>query len=511
MLDDLEARRAWARAGSGPKSAEYEHSRGRRTARERIDLLCDEGTFVEYGTLVTTPGPDGTAELPTTFICGLAEIDGRPVAVGAEDFTVQGGGMGSHLARLKAAFGGFLEELAHDFRIPLVLLLHGVGGSIAIQEEKGYPMLISTMSSYPVFELLDRVPVVTAVMGPAAGASAARATISHFSVMSRQYGCLFAGGPPVVKQSLGMTVDKFELGGADVHTKQSGVVDNVADSEEEIFDQIRQFLSYLPTSVFELPPTRETDDPVDRLCDRLTTIVNPNGRRAYNAVALVEEVVDRGSFFEVVRDYGKSLRTGLARIGGHTVGIFASDPRHMAGALDGAAADKQTRFADTCDAFNIPIVYFVDVPGLMIGPDAERSGILRRGSRAVQAIQRARVPVFTVQVRRSYGLGAQGTGNLNGYSMRLAWPTGQWGDMPVAAGVEAEYGSVITAAEDPVAKRKEVFASFAAQSSMWRTVKKFGVEEVIAPQETRKALARLVALAARAMEPGQKRGPQVRP
>jgi acetyl-CoA carboxylase carboxyltransferase component len=511
MLDDLEERREWAHAGSGPERLEREHSRGRYVARERVHKLLDPGTFMEFGSLVTTPDADGKSEVPTTFVCGLGEIDGRPVAVGAEDFTVQMGGMGTHLSRFKMAFGGFLEELAHDFKIPLVLLLHGVGGSIAIQEAKGYPTLVSTMNAYPVFELLDRVPVVAGVMGPSAGASAARAAATHFSVMSRPHGCLFVGGPPVVKQSMGFSIDKFELGGVDVHTKQSGVIDNAADTEEEIFEQIRQFLSYLPSNVWEPAPFVESEDPIDRPLDRLLEIVSPSDRRAYNAHALIEEIVDRGTFFEVVRDYGRSVRTGLARIGGYPVGIFATDPRYQAGAIDGPAADKQTRWADTCDLFGLPIIYLVDVPGLMIGPEGERTGVLRRGSRAVQAIQRARVPVFTVHVRRAYGLAAQGTGNLNGHSLRLAWPTGQWGDMPVPAGVEAEYGAEIAAADDPVAKRKEVTESFAAQMSMWRTVKKFGVEEVIDPRETRRALARLVALAARANEPGPKSGPQVRP
>jgi acetyl-CoA carboxylase carboxyltransferase component len=511
MLEDLEVRREWARAGSGPERLESEHSRGRYVARERVHKLLDPGTFMEFGTLATTPNADGTSEVPTTFVCGLGEIEGRTVAIGAEDFTVQFGAMGTHLARYKMAFGGFLEELAHDMRIPLVLLLHGVGGSIAIQEAKGYPMLVSTMGTYPMFELLDLVPVVAGVMGPSAGASAARATATHFSVMSRRHGCLFVGGPPVVRQSMGVNIDKFELGGVEVHTKQSGVIDNAADDEDEIFDQIKRFLSYLPSSVYERPPYVETDDPVDRSCDRLLEIVSPSDRRAYNAHALIEEVVDRGSFFEVVRDYGRSLRIGLARISGHPVGIFATDPRYQAGAIDGPAADKQTRWAETCDLFGLPIIYFVDVPGLMIGPEGERTGVLRRGTRGVQALTRARVPIFTVHVRRAYGLAAQGTSNQNGYSMRLAWPTGQWGDMPVAAGVEAEYGAAIAAAEDPVAKRKEVTDSFAAQMSMWRTVKKFGVEEVIDPRETRTVLARLVKVATKAIEPGPMRGPQVRP
>lgn len=510
-LEELRARRETAHAGSGPERAEREHERGRLTARERIAALVDRGSFQEFGTLVTTPGGPGEEDQPTTYVCGLAQLDGRPIAIGAEDFTVQGGGAGVHLSRFKGAWGGFLEELAHDYKVPLVLLLHGVGGSVGVQEAKGYPTLVSTMPSFPLFELLDRVPVVAAVMGPAAGASAARAAVSHFSIMSRPHGCLFAAGPPVVQQAMGRAIDKFELGGFEVHTQESGVVDNAADDEQEIFDAIRAFLSYLPRNVWELPPALPVEDPVERSCDDVLAIVSPNDRRAYDAVALIEAVVDRDSLFELAPDYGRSLRAGLARIGGHSVGVLASDPCYLAGAMDGAAADKQTRFAELFDAFHLPIVYFVDVPGLMIGPEAERSGILRRGSRAVQAIQRASVPVLTVQVRRSFGLAGQGTGNLNGSSIRLAWPTGSWGDMPIGGGVASEFRAEIEAAEDPAAKRAELMERFAAQNSMWRTVERFGVEEVIDPRETRTVLARLVALAASAIEPGPKHGPQVRP
>jgi acetyl-CoA carboxylase carboxyltransferase component len=511
-IQELEARRAWARAGSGAERAEREHAKGRLTARERIEHLVDPGTFLELGTLVSTPAPDARdPDLPTTFICGLAQIDGRHVAIGAEDFTIQGGGAGVHLSRYKAVFGGFLEELALDYRVPLVLLLHGVGGSVSIQERKGYPSLVSTIPSYPAFDLLDRVPVVAAVMGPAAGASGARATVSHFSLMSRPHGCLFAGGPPVVKQATGKQVDKFELGGADVHTKVSGVVDNACETEEEIFEQIRLFLSYLPRNVFELPPWSQTEDPVDRSCDELLSIVDPRPRRTYDPTALIEEVVDRHTWFEIAPDYGQSLRVGLACIGGYPVGIFASDSRFLGGAIDGPAADKQTRFADFFSTFHLPIIYFVDVPGFMIGVEAERSGVLRRGSRAVQALHRATVPVLTVQVRRSYGLAGMGTGNRKGHSIRLAWPSGSWGDMPVEGGIEAEFGAEIAAAEDPAAKRREIQEQFAAQNSMWRTVEAFGVEEVIDPRETRAVLARFVDVAFGSMLPVPACGPQMRP
>ena len=505
LLGELEARRAAAREGGGEARMEREHANGRYPARERIERLVDAGSFVELGMLATTP-PDK----PSTFLCGTAHINGQAVAVGAEDFTVHGGGVGVHLQRYKGGWGGFIEELAYEYAIPLVLLMQGVGGSVAMQESKGYPVLLSGQGTFPVFELLDRVPVVAAVLGPTAGSSAARAAISHFSLMSRPNGCLFAGGPPLVKQATGVEVDKFELGGADVHTRVSGVIDNAVDTEEEAFTQIRAFLSYLPPNT-TLRAARVEAKPPARDPDSLLKALVPNSRRVYNPYKVIEAVVDADSFFEIAPDFGRSLRVGLGRIEGHAVGVLATDGRHLAGAMDGDSSDKQTRFVELCDAFHVPLVYFVDVPGFMIGPEAERSGVLRRGSRALQAIHRATVPVYTVQLRRSFGLAGQGTGSANRMSLRLAWPTGTWGDLPVTSGIEAEFRAEIEAAEDPAVKRREIMERFEQQSSMWRTVEKFGVEEVIDPRETRGALTRLLDLAAQAPISGPKRGPQVRP
>jgi acetyl-CoA carboxylase carboxyltransferase component len=509
LLAELERRKAFSLTSGGADRVEREHGRGRLVARERIDLLADPGSFRELGGLATTPAAGGE-QLPSSLVCGICAVDGRPVAVAAEDFMVAGGGVGVHLARLKGSWGGFIEELAYEYRIPLVILLNGVGGSIVVQEVKGYPALVSTMTLFPMLELLSRVPVVAAVMGPTGGSSAARATLSHFSLINRPSGCLFVAGPPVVRQALGTTIDKMDLGGADVHLR-SGVIDNGGDSDADVCGQIRQFLAYLPRNVWELPGRVETGDPVDRPIDEVLEIVSPNGRRPYDCHALIRAIVDRDTFFELAPEYGPSLRVGLARIDGHAVGILASDSRHLAGALDGPSSDKQARFAELCDTFHLPIVYLADVPGFMVGPDAEKTGVLRRGTRAVAAIQRVSVPVFSIQVRRAYGMAAQGTGSTNRLSLRIAWPSGEWGDMPVSGGIEAEFRPLIESAPDPEAKRKELLEQFAYQTSIWRTVEKFGVEEMIDPRDTRKLLAELLALTEGALTPGPKAGPQVRP
>ncbi len=493
LLAELEQRRAVALAGGGEARTAREHRYGRTTARERIARLVDPGTFLEVGTFVTTPTEDGSP-LASTYVCGLCEIDGRPVAIGAEDFTVEGGGVGVHLPRPKGGWGGFIEEFALGYRIPLVLLINGVGGSVILQDAIGYPELQATNPTFPMFDLLEKVPVLAAVLGPTAGSSAARAHMSHFSVMTKDNGCLFAGGPPVVKQALGLDIDKFALGGADIHTRLSGLIDNQVANEDEALAALRRVLSYLPQHVSEksAPLTAwEENDQND-----LFKIVSPSLRRTYDVHALINCIVDAGSFFETAPDYGRSVRTGFARIEGHAVGIIASDSRFIAGSLDGASSMKQAKFTDLCDRFHIPVAYLVDVPGFLVGPRAEEAGVLKYGAIALRSIQQARIPVFTVQVRRSFGLGGVATGNANALSLRLVWPSAAWGDMPVEGGVEAAFRAELEAAnpQDRAALKERLTARFAAQTSIWKAVENFAAEEMIDPRDTRRYLARLVKL-----------------
>ncbi|MFO1169736.1 MAG: carboxyl transferase domain-containing protein [Hyphomicrobiaceae bacterium] len=495
LLKELETRRQRALEAGGTDRIAREHRLGRTTARERIATLVDPGSFVEFGTLVTTPTEKG--EMGPTFICGLAEIDGRPVAIGAEDFTVEGGAVGVHLQRPKGSWGGFIEETAYGYEIPLILLMNGTGGSVLIQELKGYAELQASKPIYPVFELMEKVPVLTATLGPTAGSSAARAAIAHFSVMSKANGCLFAGGPPVVKQALGRAIDKFDLGGWEVHAKTSGLIDNAADDEASTLAQIKRALTYFPQNNRSRPAVTPKDGWTAPDQNDLLKIVNPNARHPYDAQALVRCLADTDTFFEIGPDYGQGLRTGFARFEGYVAGVLATDARHMAGALEVHSSQKQSRFIGTCETFGIPIVYLADVPGFMVGPDAERAGTLKFASEATRAIQRTKVPVLTVQVRRSFGLGGQATGNGNETSVRLAWPSGVWGDMPVQGGVEAAFRAEIEAApvEERPALRKKLTERFDAQTSIWRTVERFGVEEMIDPRETRRYLGRLLKLA----------------
>jgi acetyl-CoA carboxylase carboxyltransferase component len=370
-----------------------------------------------------------------------------------------------------------------------------VGGSILLQDEIGYPELQSSNPTFPMFDLLEHVPVIAAVLGPTAGSSAARANISHFSVMTKDNGCLFAGGPPMVKQALGLEVDKFALGGADVHTRSSGLIDNQVANEDEALATVKRVLSYLPNNVSRYAAIVSKWESSDQ--DRLLSIVSPSMRRAYDSHAMINCIVDNESFFEIAPDYGRSLRTGFARIEGHAVGILASDCRFMAGSLDVPSSLKQQKFVELCDRFNIPIAYFVDVPGFLVGPKAEEAGVLRFGALALKAIQQAKVPVYTVQVRRSFGLGGVATGCRNPLSVRLCWPSAAWGDMPIEGGVEAAFKAELDAAkpEERAALKQALAKRFEEQTSIWRTIEKFGAEEMIDPRDTRKYLARLVRLA----------------
>lgn len=496
LLAEMEERRKVALAMGGPEKIAREHRYGRSTARERIAKLADEGSFLEFGTFVTTPTEDGSL-LAATFVCGLCEIDGRPVAIGAEDFTVEYGGTGVHLPRYKGGWGGFIEEFALGYRIPLVMLINGAGASVIIQDAIGYPELQSSNPTFPMFDLMEKVPVLAAVLGPTAGSSAARAHLSHFSVMTADNGCLFAGGPPVVKQALGLDIDKFALGGADIHVRQSGLVENRAENEDAALAELRRFLSYMPDNVCERPPVSTEWAANDQ--EDILAVISPSPRRIYDVHALIDIIVDSDSFFEVAPEYGRSVRTGLARIEGHPVGVIASDNRFLAGSLDVPSSLKQAKFVTMCDTFHIPIVYLVDVPGFLVGPQAEQAGVLKAGAVTLKAIQQAKVPVYTVQVRRSFGLGGVATGNVNLTSVRLCWPSAAWGDMPVEGGVEAAFRAELQAAppEERAALKARLTKRFEAQTSIWKTVENFGVDEMIDPRETRRYLTRLTRLAYR--------------
>ncbi len=390
------------------------------TIRERIARLTDDGSFHEIGKLSgegTYEGGRARKVTPAPYVMGLAKIDGRPVAVGGEDFTIRGGASWRG-DRRKGGQGGFVEDLAYHYQIPLVNLIDGSGGTVTSAKRRGHTVFPGVDGFERSVELLGRVPVVGAVMGTAAGGPAGRAILSHWSLMVRGTSHVFAAGPPVVKRALGETTSKEELGGTQMAVELAGTIDNVAESEDECFSLIRRFLSYLPQNVWGLPPIVPTNDPGERKDEALLQIIPQNRRQAYDMRKLVEMVLDRGSLFEIQPAFGRAVITALARLNGHVIGVIANDPRVLGGAIDAKAARKQTHFIELCDCFHIPLIYFVDVPGFLVGARAEAASTLREGMRCVYAGLQATVPVITVVIRKCYGMAGMGTCGRAGWISR---------------------------------------------------------------------------------------------
>lgn len=498
QLAELERRRAFAAEMGGPDNIARQHAAGRLTVRERIARITDPESFREIGSIAGTGTYNAALELekltPATYVAGTARIDGRSVAIGGEDFTVRGGtSFGAQ--RRKGGQGGYIEDLAHHYKMPLVNLVDGAGGTVTSAKRRGFAVFPGVDGFERSVELLGEVPVASAVLGTAAGGPAGRAILSHFSVMVQDTSQIFAAGPPVVKRSLGQTISKEELGGPAVAVNKAGSIHNIAESEDDAFAQIRRFLSFMPQNVWQLPPGLACDDPADRCDDALLDIVPEQRTRPYDMRKLLTMIIDRDSAFEIRPTYGRAVITTLARLGGRPVGIIANNPKIYGGAMDAATARKQIHFMELCDTFHIPLVFLVDVPGFMVGLKAEQDGTLREGMRAVYVAGQLKVPTLTVVIRKCYGMAGMATCNKNDIDLKLAWPTAEWGSLPVEGGVAAAFRRDIEAADDPKAREQELEAELRVYASPFRTAEALGVEEIIDPRETRPILCEYIALA----------------
>ncbi len=515
-IDELHRRRELAEACGGAEAVAKQHAAGRLTVRERIDRLLDPGSFREVGKLAGR-GTYKDGKLvkfePAPYVMGLGRIDGRPIAVGGEDYTIRAGtGFGSD--RRKGGQGGFIEDLAYEYRIPLINLCEGSGGSVNTTKRKGY----SVVPGYGqdgferCVDLLGLVPVVGAVMGTAAGGPAARAILSHWSIMIKGQSQIFAAGPPVVERAFGHKLTKEELGGSKIAGETAGTIDNVAVDEADCLRQIRRFLSYMPQSVWELPPSSPCDDPVERCEDALADFIPRSGRQAYNMRKLIEMIVDRDSTFEIQPAFGRAVITTLARMNGKVVGIIANNPM-VGGIMDYKAARKQTHFVELCDMFNIPLIFFADIPGLLVGTESEADAIMREGMRARYMGLQVSVPVFTVIVRKCFGVAGGGTIDRRGLNFKIAWPSAEWGSLPVEGGVKAAYKREIENAPDPAQREREIEAELRQIASPFRTAEAFAIEDMIDPRETRPYLCQFIdALQGRlCTQLGPKCKPGVRP
>ena len=510
-LEEIARRRDRIYEMGGPERVARHVEAGRLPVRERINLLLDPGSFRETGTLASRVEYDEEGRVksltPSNFVTGRGTIAGRPVIIGCDDFTVRGGAADGAVGNKM----GWSERAARELRLPLVRLVDGTGGGGSVKTNaelrRSYvPLLPDWEVSV---QLLSTVPVVAAALGPVAGLGAARVAASHFSVMVRGVSQVFAAGPPVVFRAFGTEVEKEDLGGSHIHTRMSGAVDNEAESEEDAFAQIRRFLSYLPPSVWEVPPRTVPDDDPDRREPELLSIIPRDRRKAYDARRILELVLDSGSFFEIGRYYGRSVISGLARLDGIPVGVMANDPKVFAGSIDADAAEKMTRFVDLCDTFRLPVANFVDNPGFLVGIEAEKRGTIRKGVRALAAVYQATTPWCSIIVRKAFGVAGAGHANHTRASPRYAWPSGEWGSLPIEGGVEAAYKRQIQAAEDPDRLREELEAKLESLRDPILTAEAFGVEEIIDPRDTRPLL---VEFARRAYEivSAETRGPRAR-
>jgi acetyl-CoA carboxylase carboxyltransferase component len=390
----------------------------------------------------------------------------------------------------------FAETFARRWRIPLVRLVDGTGGGGSVKhlETTGRTYLPDVPQFTEVLAALSEVPVVALGLGSVAGMGAARVCASHYSLMVRGTSQLFAAGPPVVAR-IGQTLTKEELGGSSIHAR-NGTIDDEVPTEAEAFARARRFLAYLPSSVHEAPPRGETTDPVTRTAEALLDVVPKDERKVYKVRPILEAVTDQGSWFEIGRGWGRSVVTGLARLSGYPVAVLASDPYYYAGAWTADACRKAIRMVDLAQAFNLPIVHFVDIPGFLIGKEAEESGIMRYGTQALAVFRGSTVPFCSVIVRKAFGMAALSQRNGSVAFRRFAWPSARWGSLPIAGGVDAAYRAVIEAAPDPAKKRAEIEARLETVQSPIRTAEAFGVEEIIDPRETRTHLCRFAELAA---------------
>ncbi|MFC1885464.1 acyl-CoA carboxylase subunit beta [Thermodesulfobacteriota bacterium] len=479
------------------KRFDPQNDRKKLTVMERIEKLTDKNSFFEAGSLMGRSKYDDEGDItdftPDTFVTGVAEINGRPVTIGCDDLFT---GCDNETGK---GPDSFMQPMSIQYEIPAVCLFDGALADPGDNKEIDRMSLSdSSMKWWWYSQTLRKVPVAAAVMGPITEGAAVRACLSHFSVMVKGAGQIFAGGPQRVERMLGYKISGEELGGSWLHTGESGVIDNEAVDEEDCFDQIRQFISYMPDKVTETPSRKDMGDDPNRREEELLGIVPIQRMRPYDMHKLIRLIVDKGEFFEMRKGYGKSLITGFARMDGYVVGIVASNPNLMGGAVPGPAARKMARFVDLCNFFNIPVMLLVDVPGFDIGIDSEKQGTMRCGMHAVMAGAEANVPKVQINLRKAYGVASGAFNSVGGalnLSLRLGWPSGEWGPIPIEGGVAAAYRRDIASAPDPEARRKEIETKLVGVRSPFRAAEVGDVIDIIDPRDTRAIACKFIKLA----------------
>ena len=489
LYADLDRRRAESRAGGGEARVARQHERGKLTARERIEILLDPGSFVETGAFVrhqaTGFGLEDQRPYGDGVVTGWGTVDGRTVYVFSQDFTVFGGSLGlAHAEKIVR-----LMQLAMDNGGPVVGLNDSGGARIqeGVAALGGYAdiFLQNTLAS-------GVVPQISAVLGPCAGGAVYSPAITDFTFMARGTSYMFVTGPNVVKTVTNEEVSQEELGGADTHASKSGVCHRAFPNEGALLLGIRELLGYLPSNCEDPAPTRPTTDATHRADAELDEIVPTNPNKPYDIHGVIARVVDEGRFFEIHPDFAGNLVVGFARLGGRSVGVVANQPAVLAGVLDIDASVKGARFVRFCDAFNVPLVVFEDVPGFLPGTDQEWNGIIRHGAKLLYAFCEATVPKLTVITRKAYG-GAYDVMNSKHIraDLNLAWPTAEIAVMGPKGAVEIIRKREIAAAADPAAAEARFTEDYREHfANPYVAAARGYIDDVIRPSETR---GRLIA------------------
>lgn len=501
-IDHLRAREALAEQMGGDERVSRQKSQGKLTARDRVDALLDPGSFHEIGKIagVADYAADGSLAsfTPSNMITGRGRIEGRPVGVIADDFTVRGGAADAAIWQKMVQ----AEKFAGEYRMPLIRMVDGTGGggSVKMLEKDPRTYIPETPGWEVVVANLGQIPVVSLALGPCAGLGAGRVAASHYSVMVKGLSQVFVAGPPVAR-AIGEDIDKEGLGGWEIQAR-NGVVDDAVDSELEAMAMARRFLSYVPGSVDDLPARLPSRDPINRKEEFLVSIVPRDRVTPYKSRRIVEACVDAGSFFEMGKAWGRSIITGFARLDGWPVAIMAGDPYVLDGAWTADAARKVERFVDLANTFHLPIVHFVDCPGFAVGRKHEQAGVTRAGIRAMSAIYQARVPFCAVVMRKAYGLAGSAMFNPSRAKARFCWPSGDWGSLPMDGGVEAAFRRELESHPDPATRLAEIKAWMEGLRSPFRTAESFYAEEIIDPRDTRPLLCEWAGLARRVLQTG---------
>src|SRR3954447_22935043 len=475
-LAELADRRRLAAEMGGEERVARQHAAGRLTVRERIDRLLDPGSWREVGALTGTASYDAEGGLkeftPTNFVTGFGTLDRQRIVVAADDFTVRGGAADASIHEKQV----LAERMAGESGVPLIRLIDGTGGggSVKTLEEQGRTYVPYNPGWDHVVANLARIPVVSCALGPVAGLGAARLVSSHVAIAVRTISQVFVAGPAVVEAGMGESVGKDELGGIDV-VGRAGTVDVVVDSEDEAFAATRRVLSYLPANA-QLLPTRAADggDDPQRVDETLRDLVPRDRRAPYDVRRLMTSVFDDGSVMELGRRFAPSTVTAFARLDGWPVAVLSSDPKVYGGGMTADGADKMARFVDLAETFRLPVVHLVDQPGFVIGSVAERAGTIRHGARALAAVYQSTVPWASVLIRRVFGVAGAGHRPHHRHTFRIAWPSGDWGSLPVGGVLEVAFKRLLAeAGPDAERLKAEIAERLEGVRSPFRTAEAF--------------------------------------